>query len=725
VSDRGLSRSAAALACLALALSIAAIYAPVTRYEFIVCDDDDHVYENPIVRQGVNAHTARWALTHSYAANWQPLTWLSHMVVVDLFGLDAGKHHAVNAALHALAAVLLLLALCALSGEFWASAAVAALFALHPLRVESVAWVSERKDVLSGVFFAAALWAYAAHARRPRWWRLAWVAVLLALGLAAKPMLVSLPVVLLLLDDWPLRRLHRETALRLFAEKLPLFALSAAVSALAIASQAGDGAMPDLASLPFATRLSNALVSAIAYLGKFAWPTRLAIFYPHPALTDPVGYSPWNADAFGAAALLVLLTLAALLTRRRHPAMLVGWLWYLVMLAPVIGLVQVGEQAMADRYTYLPMIGIAIALAFGLRDAVIARPALLRPVAIAAAVVLLSCAVRSAQQLRVWENGRLVFEHALAVTERNYFAHNHLGRALENRGELEAASEQYTAAIQIRPSPGALSNLGNTLAKQGRYSEAVTRFEQALAIDSDFADAHSNLGLVYAMMNEPDPAKEHYLRAIALAPDSVPPRFNLGSLLVRYGDPESGRRQLERVLELDPQHAEAANNLGVALVAVGRPLDAIAAYERVIALAPQHPNVYCNLGIAFEQAGQPTDALQSYERSLEGDAACLPGLRFVGQQRYREGALDAAMVLFEKLLRLLPQNADAESDVGAVLARRGEFDAAQRHFEAALRLDPRHTAAARNLEQLRVDRASVTSTATSAPMPGANAGSGR
>ena len=696
-------RRVTAALCLGLALAVALVYAPVVGYEFIYCDDDDYVFENPMVRQGLSAHGAAWAFTQSHLANWQPLTWLSHMLVVDLFGLDAGAHHAVNAGLHAANAVLLFLALRALTGAFWPSGAVAALFALHPLRVESVAWVSERKDVLSGFFFVATLWAYAAHARRPGPWRLAAVAALLALGLAVKPMLVTLPLVLLLLDAWPLRRWRRGAALRLVAEKVPLLALSVAASAVAVASQAGDGAMPDLGMLSFSTRLSNALVSAVAYLGKAVWPTRLAIFYPHPALVAPSSYSPWSATALGAALLLAFFTLLALRERSRRPYLIVGWLWYLVMLVPVLGLVQVGEQAMADRYTYLPMIGIAVAAMFGLRDAVLRRPTLLRPLAVATVIVLVACAALSARQLRVWENGQRVFEHALAVTEGNYFAHNHLGRTLENRGELAAAEEQYEAAIRIRPSAGELSNLGNTLAKQGRYPDAVARFEQALAIDPDSADVHSNLGVVYGMMGDVDRARERYRRALELEPDWVAPHYNLGSLLVRYGDPEAGRRHLERALELDPQHVDAANNLGVALVALGRPREAIAAYDRVLALDPEHANAQCNLGIAYEKAGQPADALRSFELALRRDPVCIQGLRFVGYQRFREGDLDSALLHLEKLLRLAPKSADAENDVGSVCARKRDFTGAQRHFEAALRLDPQHAAAKKNLAQLRAD----------------------
>jgi tetratricopeptide (TPR) repeat protein len=570
-SQRVATRGIVPAICAGLALAVAVVYAPVPGFEFIYCDDDAYVFENSTVRQGLSRVGVAWAVSGAHVANWHPVTWLSHMLDVELFGLDAGGHHAVNVAFHAANAALLFLALRALTGTLWPAAVVAALFALHPLRVESVAWVAERKDVLSGFFFMATLLAYAAYARRPGVVRYAWVFAGVALGLAAKSMLVTLPCVLLLLDVWPLRRWRRETALRLVAEKLPLLALAAAASAAAIWSQSSDGAMGDLATLPFSARLSNAVDAYAAYLGKTVWPTRLAIFYPHPALASPESYTALRVGTVAAAIGLIAATGLALQQLRGRPYLAVGWFWTLGMLVPVIGLVQVGEQAMADRYAYLSLIGVSIVIVWGVRDLATALPPLRLALVVIVPVVLVACTALTSRQVLHWRDGQSVFEHALTVTERNYFAHNHLGRTFENRGEVELAARQYEAAIAIRPSAGTLSNLGAALAKLGRHEDAVARFEDALRLEPDSASAHSNLGVVYGMFDQPQKAIAAYERALELGSQKPAPYYNLGSLLVRLGEFERGARHLEQALALDPYHAGAANNLGVAYTELGTP----------------------------------------------------------------------------------------------------------------------------------------------------------
>jgi tetratricopeptide (TPR) repeat protein len=625
------------------------------------------------------------------------------MLDVELFGLDAGGHHAVNVAFHAANAALLFLALRALTGTLWPAAVVAALFALHPLRVESVAWVAERKDVLSGFFFMATLLAYAAYARRPGVVRYAWVFAGVALGLAAKSMLVTLPCVLLLLDVWPLRRWRRETALRLVAEKLPLLALAAAASAAAIWSQSSDGAMGDLATLPFSARLSNAVDAYAAYLGKTVWPTRLAIFYPHPALASPESYTALRVGTVAAAIGLIAATGLALQQLRGRPYLAVGWFWTLGMLVPVIGLVQVGEQAMADRYAYLSLIGVSIVIVWGVRDLATALPPLRLALVVIVPVVLVACTALTSRQVLHWRDGQSVFEHALTVTERNYFAHNHLGRTFENRGEVELAARQYEAAIAIRPSAGTLSNLGAALAKLGRHEDAVARFEDALRLEPDSASAHSNLGVVYGMFDQPQKAIAAYERALELGSQKPAPYYNLGSLLVRLGEFERGARHLEQALALDPYHAGAANNLGVAYTELGQFDAAVEVHLRVLELDPEHAGTHCNLGRSYEAAGRPSEASAFYEEALRRDPGCVHGHRFAGYQRAGEGDLDAALVHFEEVLRHAPPTAAAHNDAGSVYASKGDFERARQHFHAALRLDPGHAVARKNLEQLEAD----------------------
>jgi tetratricopeptide (TPR) repeat protein len=693
------SRRTVAGVCLGLVAAAALVYAPVSRHDFLWCDDDSYVFENGTVRQGLTAAGLEWAFAAPHVANYHPLTWLSHMLDVELFGLEAGAHHLVNVALHALTAVVLFLALRALSGALWAPAAVAALFALHPLRVESVAWVAERKDVLSGLFFALTLLAWAGFARRPGPARYAAVFACLALGLLAKSMLVTLPCLLLLLDRWPLRRSAGWG--RLVLEKLPLFALSAAAAALAVASQESARAMGDLATLPLAQRLANAALALVGYLGKTFWPAQLAIFYPHPALVGPDSFSPLAPRVLAAALLLVAITALAVWQRRRRPYLAVGWLWFTGMLVPVLGLVQVGEQSMADRYTYLPQIGLFVALAWGARDLARARPRLRRALAVATPAVLVALAAASAFQLRHWRDGRSVFSHALAVTERNYFAHNHLGRTLENTGDLEGAAEHYELAVLIRPSAGALSNLGSVLSKLGRQDEAVARLEQALRLDPRSADALNNLGVVYRALGKPALAISLYERALALE-ERAATHYNLGSALVAQGQVERGARHLERALELDPFHAEAANNLGVAYVELGRLEEGVAAYERALALAPGYGEAACNRALAFEKLGRGESGAL-YEEVLRGDPDCVPAHRYLGYRRFAAGDLAGALDHLELVLRRQPASADAHNDVGAVLARAGELPRARSQFEAALRLDPAHPDARRNLARLEAE----------------------
>jgi tetratricopeptide (TPR) repeat protein len=706
---------------LGLAVLVAASYGAVGAHEFLYCDDDSYVFQNPVVSQGLGWVGVKWAFVAPHVANWHPLSWLSHMLDVSLFGLDAGWHHWVSVALHAANALLLFVLLRQATGALWAPAFVAALFACHPLHVESVAWVAERKDVLSGLFFLLTLGAWFAYARRPGSGRYAAVLILFALALLSKSMTVTIPGVLLLLDVWPLGRTPlaaaatpagqgaRASWTRLVAEKLPLLALSAVASAVAVVSQRGDDAMGDLATLPFAARVGNAISSIVAYLGKTLWPTDLAIFYPHPALIAPAEHAAIDGAVFGTALLLLAVTAFVMAALRSRPYLAVGWLWYLGMLVPVLGLVQVGEQSMADRYTYLPLIGLTIAAAWGLRDLAAARP-WTRPVLFALAPLLLvACLGLSRRQVSHWRNTESVFEHALAVTTDNYFAHNHLGRAYENAGKLEPAIAQYREAIRIRPSAGALSNLGNALAKNGDPRAAVASFEAALALDPGSANAHGNLGVVRGMLGEPEQAISSYERALALDPEHSASHYNLGSLLLRRGELERGAKHLERALELNPFHADATHNLGAAHAELGRPELAVAAYERALELDPEHPGTLCNLGRVYEQTGEAARAVARYEQAVQRDPGCRHGHRFLGYRYFESGDLDRALLHLEAVLRLDPSSADAHNDVGSVYARKRDARRASAHFEQALRLDPGNAVARNNLTRLRSEFAPAAS----------------
>jgi len=451
----------AGIALLLFAITVG-VYWPARGHGWLDYDDPLYVTENPAIRLGLSAEGVAWAFSSFHGANWFPLTRLSWLLDHELFGWDPAGFHTTSVLLHAAAAALLFAALARATGRPGRSAFVAAVFALHPLHVESVAWVAARKDVLSGLFFAAGLAVYAGQRRGgPGAARLAAVSALLALGLLAKPVLVTFPCVLLLLDEWPLRRLRgpdgrwegRRVA-RAVAEKLPLFALVAAASAVTVAAQRSGGAVADLAQLPLGARLANALVSYAAYAGKAFWPTGLAVFYPHPE----GGLPAWQT--LGAALLVGGVTVLALLRLRRGPWLAVGWLWYVGMLVPVIGLVQVGSQARADRYTYLPLVGLALAVAWAVPE--LARrvaPARARAVCTTAAVVAVGLlAATTSQQLRHWKSSQALFEHALAVTERNATAHTYLGEALLAQGEDERAIAHWLRAARLSPVHRELAN---------------------------------------------------------------------------------------------------------------------------------------------------------------------------------------------------------------------------------------------------------------------------
>jgi len=496
VNRRTWSRPAAA--CLILALSVFAVYGRTAGHSFITFDDEQYVASNPVVQRGLTAGGFAWAFTTTHAANWHPLAWLSHMADAELFGMGAGGHHLVNVLLHAANAVLLFLALGALTGAPARSAFVAALFALHPLHVESVAWVSERKDLLCGTFWILSMGAYAAYAARGGWKRYLPVAACLALALLAKPMAVTLPFVLLLLDFWPLRRVGNVPARRLLLEKVPLLALSLASCVATYLAQQSGGAMSPF-PVPLWARLANAAAAYVAYLGKTLWPAALSVFYPHPWAVGMPGLPAWRW--VGASLLLLAITALALRAARARPYLATGWLWFLGTLVPVIGLVQAGEQGMADRYTYLPLVGVFIVLAWGIPDLLEERPWKRPALAAAAGAVLVLLALLSFRQAGLWRDTVTLFRHAVAVTENNWMAHNVLGYALEKDGRSAEALEELRESVRIQPNfMKSRYNLGNALLAHGDFDGAIFHFRAATRLSpSPFSEAHNNLGSALCM----------------------------------------------------------------------------------------------------------------------------------------------------------------------------------------------------------------------------------
>ena len=533
-----------------LFLIVAAVgaYWEVQNHDFVNYDDNLYVTENHHVQAGLTWEGIIWAFTTTHASNWHPLTWLSHMLDCEIWGLYAGGHHLSNLLFHILNTLLLFVVLERMTGALWRSACVAALLALHPLNVESVAWVAERKNVLSTFFWIITMWAYVRYIERPGFSRYLSVLLFFALGLMSKPMLVTLPFVLLLIDYWPLGRFQMEQSsntdipqshkfkpagyqralvLRLIREKTPFFALAAVSSVVTFLAQQRGGSMASLDSLPIDIRIANALISYVNYIGKMIWPQRLAVFYSHQGMLPM-----WQAA--GAGLLLVCVSVLVIRAARRCPYLTGGWLWYVGTLVPVIGLVQVGAQSMADRYAYVPLIGLFIIVVWGVAE-LAARWSCRRLVlATFTGVVLSTLVVCTLMQVSHWRNCITLFKHTLDVTGDNYVAHTSMGIALAERGRLKKAIVHYSEALKLAPDL-ALShyNLALALAELGRLEEAVTYFCHAVRIEPEYAEAHNNLGTVLHRLGRLEEAIAHYSEALRIEPDHINARRNL-SLAMGY-----------------------------------------------------------------------------------------------------------------------------------------------------------------------------------------------
>ncbi|SPE27810.1 Tetratricopeptide TPR_2 repeat protein [Candidatus Sulfotelmatomonas gaucii] len=607
---------------LALFLATFAVYAQVRHFDFVNYDDPDYTTGNVHVRQGLTVQGLEWALTSRDAANWFPVTWVSHMVDAQFFGLASGWHHLHNVLLHALAAILLFIFLERATGSRWRSALVALLFALHPLHVESVAWVAERKDVLSACFWFLTLWAYVWYTERPGWGRYLAVTMSLCLGLMAKPMVVTLPLVLLLLDCWPLDRL-RQRGRKAIWEKLPLLGLSGAAAVITWLVQEHAGAVK---AVPLATRLGNATLSYAIYIQKTFWPSRLAVFYPYPR-----GFAFLPLIAAGLQ--LAVVTVGVIMLRRRLPYMLTGWGWFVVTLVPVIGLVQVGGQARADRYMYISMVGLLIMLAWGAAEILESWRAnvLAAPLAAAACV---ACAVLTWIQVGYWRNSETLFRHTLAVTSDNAVANHNLGNALmASPGRLAEAIPYLKTAVRIDPdSVPAHTDLGSALAKSGQLPQAIGQFEEAIELAPDAPIPHNNLGSALTQAGRLPEAIEEFQTALRLDPNYDEARRNLtaaqaggssesrlsrGIALLKAGDSSGAIDELEAAVRIDPNDADAQNNLGVALSRFPeRQRDSIAHFEAAVRLRPDFADAQFNLGVALSGIpGRLPDALHHLEEA--------------------------------------------------------------------------------------------------------------
>jgi tetratricopeptide (TPR) repeat protein len=612
--------------CAVIVVLVWIIFGQTLADDFVNYDDKTYVYGNSLVSAGLNLRGVSQAFVDTQTGNWHPLTIISHMIDCQIFDLKAGGHHFTNVLLHTIAALLLFLFLRDITGRFWASAFVPALFAIHPLRVESVAWIAERKDVLSAVFFFLTLGAYARYARSRSLGRYLTMSILFVCGLMSKPMLVTTPVVLLLLDYWPFKSIVDSRSFwRMTFEKLPLFALSIASSIITFLLQ--ERSTGSIAQLPFIWRLQNALVSYFTYIWQTFWPADLAVFYPHPE--DHLAL--WQVII--SAAFLLGMTLLIFIFRRSRPYLLVGWFWYLIMLLPVIGLVEVGLQGHADRYTYLPQIGLYLAITWLVADVSSTLRRRKEILVAAASIIIVSLAGCAWKQTTYWRNSETLWTHTLAVTKDNDVAHTNFGMLLTERGQLDDALSHFQAALDVRSSSAhshydlslALihGDIANALARKGRLDEAMLHLREAVKFQPDYADAHYNLGTALFQKGELNEAIAEYRTTLSIHPYDAGAHTSLGNALVQKGFLDEAVDHYEKALQSEPDSILPLNNL--AWVMSTGPDDSLRNNEIAVELATKanqlskesNPVFTRTLAAAYAQAGQFEKAIETARRASE------------------------------------------------------------------------------------------------------------
>jgi len=559
-----------ALLCIFLVVITLAVYMQTRNFLFLDYDEVAYVTSNPHVANGITLQNITWAFTTFDISNWHPITWLSHMTDVQLFGMNPRGHHLTNVAIHTLSALLLFLLFLRLSGGLWQSIFVAALFALHPLHVESVAWVAERKDVLSGLFWFLTLIFYAEYAERRKTSLYILALISFVLGLMSKPMLVTLPIVMLLMDFWPLDRFRcgeEEPGLRQFIsraapllkEKFPFVLCSFFSALITIYAQHNGGSIANLTAVSFQLRFENALVAYVKYIGKTIWPHDLAVLYPFPS-SIPL----WQV--ISSLLILLLVSAAAVWTGRRRPYFFVGWFWFLITLVPVIGLLQVGVQSMADRYSYIPVIGLFIMAAWGVPDLTKGLKHRQGILALLACTVITASAALTWQQLGYWKDSFSLFQHTLQVTTGNYIIHNNLGNAFVNKGDLEAAIKEYRMAVQISPNDeDAHYNLGHVLASKGNLDAAIKEYQEVIRINPNYIDAHFNMGDTFDSKGNLDAAILEYQEALRINPNYTKALNNLGIDLASKGDLDAAIQKFQEAIRINPDDSGSHNNLEIAL----------------------------------------------------------------------------------------------------------------------------------------------------------------
>jgi len=690
--------------CLGLAAITLAVYAPVRHHGFVSLDDTVYVTENAYVADGLTAAGLAWALTgiSEQAANWHPLTWVSHMIDVQLFGMRAGAHHMVSVALHALNATVLFLLLTGATGHPWRSLCVAAVFAVHPLNVESVAWVAERKNVLSTLFWFLTAWGYVQYVRRPGRARYAGVLVLFALALMAKPMAVTLPFTLLLLDWWPLNRLTSDRRVMpdwrrwvpLLVEKWPFLLLSALSSAITVFAQRRGGAVVALDAIPLATRAANAALSYVTYAWQMVWPSKLSVFYPHE------GTGSMTLALFAMVG-LVVVTVAVFRVASRRPHLGVGWLWYLGTLVPVIGLIQVGMQAHADRYVYVPMVGLLLMVIWECAERARSRAWLRVAAAVSAGAMVVAYGATARAQLANWADDAKLWTHALDVDPNNYYAHYSVGRMNHEGGRQDGALRHLERAVELAPWFAEVHDvLGLARAKAGQVHAAIAAHMEALRLKPGLVSATFNLGLAYEQRGDVDAAIRQYREALGQDPGRAAAHAALGHALAAQGHIDAAVASLRKAVELNPEFVPARRLIGTLLLQQGGADEALRHFEEVVRLEPGSADARSSLGSALAGAGRLESAAAQYAEAVRL-APADAGLRYsLGVCLARMGRLAEAIPHLSEAVRLQPQSDTMRVSLGMALGAAGDRQNAAMHFDAALKANPGNQDARAGLQAL-------------------------
>lgn len=699
------------LICVFLALTTYAVYSQVHTYSFVLYDDYSYVKKNPHIVNGFNPDSISWAFTSGHASNWHPITWLSHMLDVQFFGINPGKYHLTSLFFHIANTILLFLVFRKMTGNLLKSGFVAALFALHPMHVESVVWIAERKDVLSTFFWMLTMFSYVMYTRRPGIKRYIPVVIFYIMGLMSKPMLVTLPFVLLLMDFWPLERIGytvasnnttgksydlKESASLIVCEKIPLLVFAAISCFVTIRVQSGGKAVGSLDVFPITDRLFNALISYVGYIGKMIWPVNLCVIYPYPAVVS-------GLLAVVACLLLLLISISAIRTAKLYPWFITGWLWYLGTLFPVIGLVQIGSQSMADRYTYVPFIGLFVIMAWGVPE-IMAKYRWQKLTRVFLFTVLIPAMMAvSWFQVRHWKDSIALFERAINVTTDNYVAHSNLGIAYAEIGSIEKAICHYNKTLELYPDfISTHNNLGIALSSTGRYDEAIEHYFKALQIDPGYATAHRNLCNAMAALDNFEHLLSRYLMTFQNYPGQEIALYKLGIALSEHGRMSEAINFYFQALAVNPDMPYVHNNIGTILASQGKLYEAVKHYSEAIQIYPDFARAHKNMGVALIRIGKIDEAISHFKKALviipddaDADRNLKMALTF-------QGKINTAAVEFQKTLAINPRDPLLHKKLKYGIIKKKELNQAIHYLQKALSRQPGFNRDALDMDNLTI-----------------------